>query len=106
MDFKRIVLYAALFLVSVSLWNAWEKDYPLTQIAKSVEQTTTEPSDVPSLPTQLKEASTSATPLAGGTQGQAPLHRLVTVVTDEYNIDIDMLGGNVVNAKLLKYPIE
>ena len=28
MDIRRIILYMALALVSLSLWNAWQIDYP------------------------------------------------------------------------------
>ena len=105
MDFKKVILYAALFMVSLSLWQAWQKDYPPKNIAtsSSPSQATNAAINVPSVgikqPSKAKEA-----PVTNEQSIKNIPAELIHVHTDVMDVAIDLVGGNVVSAKLLKYP--
>ncbi len=104
MDIRRIVLYMALALVSLSLWNAWQIDYP-PQPIPTENVSTQETSGQPLLP-QVAPAdtstSTSVNPLAEQTKNSnAPL---IHVKTDVLDVAIDPQQGDVVSGQLLAYP--
>lgn len=108
MDIRRIVLYMALALVSLSLWNAWQADYPPPPIATN--QTTT--SDVPASNGQIlpQVASTSTNNNAESVpvnSSTTPTHtaELIQVKTDVLDVAIDLSQGNVVNSDFLAYPL-
>ena len=104
----RIVLYAAVAAVGVFLWNAWIKDHP----EKPVEQTVSNPA-APSAITGFVPPSYSTTPTkpaaapAAPTPGQAPStfnpQSVIEVKTDVLDVDISAQGGDLIDAKLLKY---
>ncbi|HHT0594580.1 TPA: membrane protein insertase YidC [Legionella anisa] len=104
MDIRRIVLYMALALVSLSLWNAWQIDYPPKPVP--TENTTSqEKSGKPLLP-QVTPSNTSTStpvnPVTGPTkQNNASL---IQVKTDVLHVTIDPQQGDVVASQLLNYP--
>lgn len=106
MDIRRIISYMALALVSLSLWNAWEKDYPAkpTAVESSINQ---QNAGEPLVPQMGSTANSSETPTLApsmestGTQ-KAPL---VQVKTDVLNVAIDLQDGDVVSSQLLGYPL-
>lgn len=104
MDIRRIVLYMALALVSLSLWNAWQIDYP-PQPVLTENVSNQESSGQPLLP-QVAPANTSTStpvnPLAEQTKSSnAPL---IHVKTDVLDVAIDPQQGDVVSSQLLAYP--
>ncbi len=110
MDIKRIVLYVALAVVAMMLWNAWQQDYG-TQAKAPVENTTqqTTPSALVNVPSVPNVASVTATgksrPSGPKTEAsQVPANRIITVTTDLLRVKIDKLGGNIIEAQLLKFP--
>ncbi len=104
MDIRRIVLYMALALVSLSLWNAWQIDYPAkpmpTENAMSQEN-----SGQPLLPQVAPSNTNTSTPttpvVEQANNSNAPL---VRVKTDVLDVSIDLQHGDVVSGKLLDYP--
>ncbi len=102
MDIRRTVLYAALALVGLSLWNIWQIDYPPSQVtAPIVEQTNH--SVIPhasnneqTVPVESSEQALTSEPTNS--------NNLVHVSTDVLDVAIDLNQGNVVSSALLAYP--
>lgn len=103
MDTRRIILYMALALIGLSLWNAWQTDYPSTP---TLVETSPNQSAGSSqlLPEVLPDSSNQATehPVSEPTQQSAS--QLIHVKTDVLNLAIDLQQGDVVHASLLDYP--
>ena len=93
MDIRRIILYALLGVVCFSLWNAWQSDYGAKPIPEKPAVT---PEQV--VPPITKPAITVS-------KEKVASNRIIHVRTDVLDVDIDTLGGNVVSAKLFKYPL-
>ncbi|AZV74808.1 membrane protein insertase YidC [Coxiella burnetii] len=109
MDIKRIILYVIVALLAIALFNAWQRDYPPTpKPTPTVEQPTangdhptayTPPAFTPGAAEKTKKAGTIAF------TSKVPEARLITVRTDVLDVEIDTQGGNIVSAKLPKYPV-
>ena len=108
MDNQRLILFVALSLVTLLLWEAWQKDYappppPVSeQSVSQPEQTAAQPvpqNDVPSAaPSEVAQASTTLPPVARSSQR-------IHVLTDVFDIEIDTYGGDIREADLLQYPV-
>lgn len=104
MDIKRVILYMALALVGMSLWNAWQVDYPVIPPVAEVptSQLTTEGHLLPQIAPNLTEA----TPL---NPADEPIKvnpaQLIQVKTDVLDVTIDLKQGDVVSGQLLGYPL-
>lgn len=107
-NIRRLVLYFALALVGVMLWNAWLKDYP-SQPVKDVDQTQQQDQ-------QQKDTSAFTPPtynsIAPTTPKKLAIHpetvtngKIITVQTDVLDVGISTWGGTIAVAKLLKYPV-
>lgn len=94
MDFKKLILYAALAFVCLSLWQAWQKDYPYETTSQSQQQVAAPANNVSPSALVTKQSAIYKT---------APSERLIHVTTDVLDLSIDTLGGNVVSAKLINY---
>lgn len=104
----RMVLYMALGAICISLWGAWQKDYPPVEVAKPTAASQTQIV----LPSGLNNNNRTITPsennisIAQQTAATSNIeNRLVTIRTDVLDLAIDTIGGNIVQAKLLKYPV-
>ncbi len=116
MDFRRVVLYAALGLVVYSLWINWEKDYPYVApvtTSAAEQQTTSQTSDGQLLPDMhVTDASNSvhSNTAVVATQSSAEQNKtlesskIVHVRTDVLDLQIDLRQGDIVQAKLVQYP--
>jgi len=120
MDYKRIIIYAALALVGMSLWNAWQTDnarrkasvttvaaaQSVSQSASGVPQAALNAISASSSTTSTakKTTSTPASPAVPTVVKAIPKKRLITVHTNTLNVVIDTLGGNIVKLSLPKYP--
>jgi len=101
MNTVRMFLYAILGVVCLLLWNAWQADYPPTPVKTSVTSNT-----ATSIPSNTSSHTViTSTPRQKELVTQIPNKRLISVHTDVLDVAIDTLGGNVVTAKLLKYPV-
>lgn len=102
MDTRRSILYIALALVGLSLWNAWQADYPAKPVVTNSQQNTQLTAEGHLLPQDLaaSKESTPITPSVTPTMGQ-----LIQVKTDVLNVTIDSKQGDVVSSLLLDYPL-
>jgi len=109
MESQRSFLIIGLALVSFLLWQQWQKEYgpqPVTPVVQ--EQSQDAPQGVPSFNETSNEDVPSgdnmpaAQPMASTTNGQ----RIIEVKTDTLDLRIDLLGGDVISADLLKFPVE
>ncbi len=102
MDIKRVILYMALALVGMSLWNAWQVDYPTKQPVVSTNQVTSEGHLLP----QITPNESKTTPVNPSVESAitAP-SRIVQVKTDVLDVQIDLKQGDVVSGQLLDYPL-
>lgn len=110
MDNRRIILYVALAVVVYFLVNAWQKDYPPSNLKPSSPVTTevnTEGSILPNLPsseTQVNQPLPKSTAAEKQAEESHPT-KLITVKTDVLSLVIDSQQGNIVGAQLLAYPV-
>ncbi|HSM69218.1 MAG TPA: membrane protein insertase YidC, partial [Xanthomonadales bacterium] len=115
----RPVLFISLLFLGYLLWIEWQRDYgPRPQPAAVTGQAETEATDLLP-PTAAPERDASAEPpgdlpsqpLEGPSPEpvQAPERSggqsLVTVTTVVLEVGIDLVGGTVVSARLLDYPV-
>lgn len=104
MDTKRLLLYFALAYVVFSLWTAWIRDYSKPPVSSTA--ATTQLSPGAQVSTVPPTAATVPTAPGQPTSIQPTLaHELITVRTDVLEAKIDPVGGTLVEANLLKYPV-
>jgi len=108
METIRTMLFAALALVLFMMYQAWEKDYGPVMSAPAVATTSSSvnsaaiPSeDAPSVPVDTSTASSFVPKIASSV---IPQGKSINVKTDVYDIVIDTRGGDIVKARLSKYP--
>ncbi|MGB6976689.1 MAG: membrane protein insertase YidC [Gammaproteobacteria bacterium] len=91
---RKMILYILLACLGFALWSNWLKEHPKT------------PSEV----TANQPSSSGNVPIITSQQAQppatlpAPINRTIQVRTNVLNMTIDTLGGNIVQANLLRYP--
>lgn len=107
LDYIRMTLYAVLIVFIFLLYQSWVKEHPQVAAQQAVEtaantdgryipQTPANP-NVSSAPTQTAATPAPVTPV--NKQGQ-----IISIDTDVFQVKIDTLGGDVVEAKLNNYP--
>jgi YidC/Oxa1 family membrane protein insertase len=117
----RPVLLISLLFLGYLLWVEWQKDYgpqPQTMPGTASETVSNAPTAIPdggdlpdmssAAPGDLPAASASAVP---GSTGDSPVpagsgQTPIRVQTDVLELEIDPLGGSVVRAQLLDYPVD
>ncbi|MBU3020214.1 membrane protein insertase YidC [Aestuariibacter sp. A3R04] len=109
MESQRSFLLIGLALVSFLLWQQWQQDYGPQPVKPATSQSagsgadngvpsaTAASGDVPEgvqadVPTQIQEATSAD-------------NRFVHVLTDTLDLRIDLVGGDVVKANLVKFPL-
>jgi len=108
MDTTRFILLLATGLVIMMLIQAWEEDYGVKQQPISPETASdspvaqVQPEDVPDIPPHSAVTSEPAT-IRPAESEQAGV---VKVMTDVYNISINLRGGGIEELKLLNYPVD
>ena len=112
-NWKRWILYVLLALITVGLWNAWNKDYPaeaVTNAPHTVAPAT--PSSSSFVPIVSPAGPTSSSVggqqpvLTGAENGLVKVtKRYISVHTDVFKAKIDPDTGSLVSIKLLKYPV-
>jgi len=117
----RPALLISLVFLGYLLWVEWQKDYAprampgaaeravatetdlLPPSALPVHETMDDSGDAPGdLPTQQDEQQEISEPRPPEMKGERPV---ITVTTDVLEIGIDLVGGTVVSARLLDYPL-
>lgn len=113
MDIKRIFIYAALALVSVTMMSTWQKE----QMQKAQQQAVTQSSNSspsekasPSTTNATKKIASSENTETAATSASLPTEnkmvpsgRVIHLRSDVLDIGIDTKGGRFVSAKLLSY---
>ncbi len=102
MDTQRFILVLALTLVSIMLWEAWQRDYGAAP-AGAAAPDALQPFEDPGIP-QIKPDDTTARPVPGAEASQGTDGSVTTVETDVLRLKIDR-GGTIVFAELPGYPI-
>jgi len=111
MDFKKLILIAALTYTLLMIWQAWQKDYgpkqpevAQTQLGASVNgaPTVNAKTDLPSTPSQVaSDTPASDAPSINKLKSGQRIH----VRTDVYDLEIDSVGGDIRRVDLLNYPV-
>jgi YidC/Oxa1 family membrane protein insertase len=105
MDIRRIVLYMALALVSLSLWNTWQFEHP--QSKPVIENTENQKQEGQPLLPQITPAADTSSVNSTTPQVDVPKNTnapQVQVKTDVLNVTIDLQQGDVISSQLLDYP--
>ena len=111
MSSTRSFLLLALLAISYMLYSAWEQDYGPKPVAptpaaatgsNATPATAAAGNDVPAAATTANAVSTPSAADAG----KEPAVQTISVVTDVLHVEISTLGGSVVRADLLAYPID
>ena len=103
MESQRSFLVIGLALVTFLLWNQWQIDYG----PKPVETKVT-PEMQESVPTASSDTAPMDVPEGQQVPGVSSVsnQKLISVTTTTHELLIDTKGGDVVSAKLLKFPLE
>lgn len=106
MDIRRIVLYVALALVSLSLWKTWQVDYPPQVVPTLAETPVSNGQPLPQI-TNTNSTATAQNPASTSPEtNTAPsTGELIHVKTDVFDLIIDLSQGNVLSSDLLNYPL-
>jgi len=113
MSSTRSFLFAALAFVGFLLWQAWEQDYgakPAAPVATTAPASTTPSLSSTEIPQVSQSAATPAPAPAPGVVSPASASpaaaQRIEVHTDLLRLTIDTRGGAIVQADLLKYPVD
>ena len=115
MDFRRLMLFGALGLVLMMIWQSWiqfQMERDLGQVAQQAGQgvSTTNGGTAPPVGDDVPDAP-AVTPSVAPTapteeeQPEAPSGQLVDVQTDILRAQIDTRGGDLVRVELLAHPV-
>ncbi len=114
MDNIRLFLLGTFVFLSLLLYNAWQEDYVLQSPAEGSKTTESAVVTTPN-PNGVPDVSTSALPVVKASDepsvmpevppSAADVGELVKVKTDLFDIEISTIGGTIVSAKLLDYPV-
>ena len=105
MDTQRILLFFALSLVLLLIWQAWIEDYGAKpEPARQVQQSDIPqpPGDVPASPEMAGVEAPAVPPPTPDALARATR---VKVVTDVFEAEIDTTGGDLRQVLLLDYPV-
>jgi len=110
MDTKRFILVLSLGLVMMMLWQEWQNDYGqprqvvVTETGNKTEQAIEDAPSVKDMPV----TATKEMPQPAQTEEAVEADRndrYVLVTTDVFKLEIDLVGGTLRKASLLKYPL-
>ena len=102
MDTPRFILVLALTLVSIMLWEAWQRDYGAAP-AGTATPDALQPLEDPGIP-QIKTDDTTTRSVPGAEALQGTDGSVTTVETDVLRLKIDR-GGTIVFAEFPGYPV-
>ncbi|WP_347259375.1 membrane protein insertase YidC [Rudaea sp.] len=112
MSSTRSFLLLALLAVGYMLYSAWEQDYGPKPAVSTEASTAAGGSANPAASSSSKDvpsaASAANAPSAPGAAdaGKEPSAQTISVATDVLRVEISTLGGSLVRADLLAYPID
>ncbi|HEX7915563.1 membrane protein insertase YidC [Rudaea sp.] len=111
MSSTRSFLLLALLAISYMLYSAWEQDYgakpavPTPAAAAGSNATPPTANSGNDVPAAATAANATAVPTAADA-GKEPAAQTISVATDVLHVEISTLGGSLVRADLLAYPID
>jgi YidC/Oxa1 family membrane protein insertase len=109
MDNVRLFLVLTLGFLGLLLWEAWQADYVIPQqraAANATQPTSSSPNLDTATPDIPLNAGIDQLPAAATTALETiPDGRLIHILTDTLDLQIDTRGGTVVDAKLVQYPV-
>jgi YidC/Oxa1 family membrane protein insertase len=104
MDIRRVILYAALGLVVYSLWTNWQIEFPpVPQHQENVSMPSTDRAMQPNIPVGEPVVRSSDEPITNSHIIESS--KSIRVKTDVLDLSIDLQHGDIINAKLLDYPV-
>ncbi len=107
LDYVRYALYITLAIISVFLYQTWEKEHPQAQnIIKEkqvVASSTTPGNYIPEITQTNNSAKTASLTQAESATPLTTSQNIIHIATDLLNVDIDKLGGNIIRVTLPKY---
>jgi len=110
MDTTRFILFIAFSMLSMMLWQEWQKDYGITgQQTQGIELS----GEQPVLPTIQKQEDIPEVPAISTSQAPQQIvktlsrstSKRITVNTDVFHIEIDLQGASIRMAALKDYPV-
>ena len=119
MDFQRLILFGALGMVLLLLWQSWleyeaDKNSTSFNTTATTESTTqnvgnnaskADADDVPQAPTVSAATESADTPSPVPVSQSLPAERRIIVETDLVRAEIDTKGGDLRRLSLLTYPV-
>lgn len=100
---RKFILYVLVGLIAFALWSAWQKDYNTTEEA-TANTTNTLASNKVNTPNVATAGINKNKEVVLAQATNIPESRLIKVHTDVLDVAIDTVGGDIVQADLLKYP--
>jgi len=109
MDNIRLLLFGALALLLMMIWQAWQRDYgPKRQPAVEAPVSSAQPESVDTpgaVPNVQAVASDGAAPTAVPQTIEATTAPTIKITTDLLDIEIGTQGGDILNVYLRDYPM-
>lgn len=110
MDNQRLFLWLGLAIILWITWRTWVEDYgpqqqPQTTVTEQIADAPVRAPEDPDLPALSDTDLPALTPGMPADQDAPNLGPVVRVVTDVLDIDIALLGGDLVRAELPRYPL-
>jgi YidC/Oxa1 family membrane protein insertase len=102
MENPRALLYLSLFFILFLIWQAWQQDYAPKTVMPT--ETATDTSGTVSTALDTPEATVSMTTAPLPTQATQTPRKIVNVITDVLDLEIDTQGGDIRSLLLRKYP--
>lgn len=114
METQRLLLFVTLGFLSLLMWQAWQQDYgvkdvaPVESVAANLEvnngtKEDVPMDDIPDIEVAASEASTVTS--SKNINASTTNAKKIVVVTDNFNIEIDTIGGVISKAELRGYPV-
>jgi len=114
METQRLLLFVTLGFLSLLMWQAWQQDYGVKEVApiENVAANSASSSfvrddlpmdDIPDAEVLTSVASTLVSSESVATRNTTA--KKILVVTDNFNIEIDTIGGVIAKAELRGYPV-
>lgn len=101
MDNRRFILYAIFAVIIYSLWTSWQQDYP--EAIVHMDSSSSQPDANTLLPMSKGLSDKASRPLSFSDEPDVS-NKMISVKTDVLSLNIDQTTGNIVHAKLLKFP--
>lgn len=114
LDFARIGLYVLLGITLLMIYEAWQKDHPPVTAPAVQTQTAAQAGNDSErfVPTSMREKVASAPvaaasmPAADTIMPPAKAGKMISVKTDVLELAIDVVGGDIIESRLLDYPVK